>query len=138
MANELAREVSKYFPPSTVKELTKDLKGKKYRINVVERAKTRDLDVICSNREIRRFDVSNREILTVKDDSVMVYYGDIEVGNIVSHSVQIDSDSYFSIKYEKDKPKIGSGPILLVKKGKTSDLMRGFFNYGYNNVYIIK
>lgn len=138
MANELAKEVSKYFPSSIVKELTKNLKGKKYRLNVIDKSKARDLDVICSNREIKRFDLREREIYSIKDNRVDVYFGDISVGDLVSHAKQIDSDTFFTIKYEKDKPIIGKGPILLVKRGETSDSMRGFFNYKYNNVYIIK
>lgn len=134
----ISEQVGKYFPTEVVKELTKDLSGKEYRLTIVEKDMARDLNMICSHREIKRIDTDDKELLNIEDSDIVVYYGNLTPGDITSHTKLMKSGKFESLNYRLVEPIIGKEPILMVKSGVKSDRLKGYFNHKYNAVYIIK
>lgn len=134
----LKQEVGKYFPIDAVNELANDVRGKRYRLTVIEKYKARDLNLICSHTEIKRYNIEDIELMSIEDLGITLYYGDLYPGELTSHVKLLDDGNIQTLKYESSKPVIGNGPILIMKKGTRSDLIKGYTNFEYNNIYIIK
>lgn len=132
------KSLTSYFPKNVLEEVSKDLKGKKFRLHVVNRKSARDLMMICSSRDIVRFDKSNREVYNLKDTELKVYAGTLECGDYIIRTI-LDGSSYKGsiLDYEKVPPYIGFDNVILLKKGVVSDLNKNYFNYNFINIYAI-
>ena len=129
----------KYFPRNVLEELSKDLKGKKFRLHLVNKKTARDLYIICSEREIIRLDKNNREVFSLKDLESTVYCGRLELGDYYVKSIVSNPSSFKGelIDYERVNPLIGYENVILLKKGVVSDLSKNYFNHNFVNVYAI-
>lgn len=132
------KSLTGYFPKNVLEELSKDLKGKKFRLHLVNKKSTRDLSMICSSRDIVRLDKDHREVYNLKDYETVVYSGTLECGSYVIKTI-LDGSSYKGsiLDYEKVYPCIGWENVILLKKGVVSDLYKNYFNHNFINVYAI-
>lgn len=131
--------LTKYFPRNVLEELSKDLKGKKFRLHLVNKKTARDLYLICSEREIVRLDRNYREVYSLKDLESTVYFGTVQLGDYYVKSIIDDPNDYKGelIDYERVNPLIGWENVILLKKGVVSDLNKNYFNHNFINVYAI-
>lgn len=132
------KSLTSYFPKNVLEELSKDLKGKKFRLHLVNKKLARDLDMICSTRYITRLDKNEREVYNLKDTELTVYCGTLECGDYYIKTILDGSSDRGSIlDYEKVPAFIGYDNVILLKKGVVSDFYKNYFNYNFINVYAI-
>lgn len=132
------KSLTGYFPRNVLEELSKDLKGKNFRLHLVNKKSSRDLPMICSTRDIVRLDKNHNEVFNLKDLETVVYSGTLECGSYVIKTVLDGSDYKGSIlDYERVSPFIGWENVILLKKGVVSDLYKNYFNHNFINVYAI-
>lgn len=131
--------LTKYFPRNVLEELSKDLKGKKFRLHLINKKTARDLYIICSEREIIRLDKNHREVYYLKDLESTIYSGRLELGDYYVKSIVNDPSCYKGelLDYERVSPLIGWENVILLKKGVVSDLHKNYFNHRFINVYAI-
>ena len=132
------KSLTSYFPRNVLEELSKDLKGKKFRLHLVNKKSKHDLTLICSARDIVKLDRNKREVYNLKDTEITIYSGNLECGDYYIKSIVDDSSSKGKLlDYEKIPPRIGWGNIIFLKKGVVSDYYKNYFNHNFINVYAI-
>ena len=132
------KSLTNYFPRNVLEELSKDLKGKKFRLHLVNKDSKKEVVAACSFRDIVKLDRNKREIYNLKDTNVVVYYGELECGDYYIKSIVTDEgDRGEIIDYEKIPPTVGGDNIIMLKKGVVSDHCKNYFNHNFINVYAI-
>lgn len=132
------KSITNYFPKNVLESLSKDLKGQKFRLHIINKKSSRELLMICSVRDIVRLDKNNKEVYSLKDTETQVYSGSLECGSYFIKTI-IDGSDYKGtiLDYERVNPLIGWENVILLKKGVVSDLYKNYFNHKFINVYAI-
>lgn len=114
-----------YFPTDIIEYLENYVKGKEFKVTIVNKHFSKDLFSICSMRDLCLLDEDNSIIKSTRDVLVDVIYGDVILGKISTH-LKINNGVNEVIKSIKTNHIIGEDSLLIAKHTETSD--KSFLN----------
>lgn len=137
MSKSLVKDLRKFFPSESIDELYSYLDERNFRLHLVDKSNAGVLNPILSERSFERRKSSGEVIESLQDLDFEIFHGNVIPGVKVKHVVDDDNISCEVKESTCLEPCYGRDNLLIAKRSLKSDLLRGYFNYEFINVYAI-